>query len=304
MKKYLNDFNHFIQFIDPKSELTVKSYLTDVRDYIEFLESQDIRTPEMIEYRHITSYMASIQSRYAPATLQHKVVSIRQFHQYLVKTNVTQHDPTQYMNLKNQGQRLPYIAENEAIVTLLSFARKTPKDTFDYALLIIMYRCGLRVSECTNLTFSNYYPQEKLLRIVGKGNKQRVIPMTQDVQEALDTYIQLVRPVWLVSSSEYIFVGSKGNQVTRQYIHNMIKLRSKEMNLSTAISAHTLRHAFATSILDVGVDLRVIQELLGHQDIRTTQIYTHVSKDALKKEYDQFLVGTFANKGGNTDEEI
>ncbi|WP_267128101.1 tyrosine-type recombinase/integrase [Erysipelothrix piscisicarius] len=174
----------------------------------------------------------------------------------------------------------------------------------DYAILMLLYRCGLRVSECVHLEFSHVYIDQQWLRILGKGNKERMIPLSEDAIDSLNDYLNDIRPQWLIQSSDRIFINAKGKGISRQYIDSMIKSRCKEMGITTPISAHTLRHSFATAILDTGVDLRIIQELLGHQDISTTQIYTHVNKKTLKREYDQYLKGGFSNQGGNRDEEI
>ena len=305
MKQYLSSFEHFISYIDPRSNLTIKSYSNDVKHYLEYLDTHDIKSLDDISYHTINGYISTLNQTYEFATIQHKIVSIRQFHKFLVNTGRSQHDPTQYLSLKRKGSRLPHIASDTSIIKLLSFTRETSKDIFDYAILMVLVRCGLRVSECTNLVFNQIYADEKWLRIVGKGNKERMVPISDDALDALNEYLTLVRPTWLVKDSDFVFINAKGKQVTRQYINNMIKLRSKELDIRENLTPHSLRHYFASGILDAGVDLRVIQELLGHQDISTTQIYTHVQNKALKRDYDKFLKADFMNnddKGENRDE--
>ncbi|QIK70052.1 tyrosine-type recombinase/integrase [Erysipelothrix sp. HDW6C] len=304
LKQYLIEFNHYIRFIDPKASLTVVSYNNDIQHYINYLEEQGMNDIESITYHDISGYITALNDTYEFASIQHKIVSIRQFHQFLVRSGKATHDPTQYMSLKRQGKRLPHVASDHALQTLFKMDIATGKDILDYAVLILLYRCGLRVSECVNLTFAQVYKQEKWLRIVGKGDKERMIPISDDALNALYRYIDTVRPHWVVQASEFIFIGKKGTQLTRQYVHNMIKLRCKELGIFEPISAHTLRHSFATGILEAGVDLRIIQELLGHSDIATTQIYTHVKNKTMKREYTKYLTGGFSNKGGNNDEEI
>lgn len=303
LQQYLVAFEHFISYIDPRSELTILSYSNDISHYLSFLEQEGVNAIEEVTYDIINRYLQSLSSDYEFSTIQHRIVSIRQFHQFLINTGRMQHDPTQYLSLKRKGSRLPHIASDNAIAKLLSFDRETPKDIFDYALLMTLLRCGLRVSECTDLTFNQIYNEEKWLRIVGKGNKERMVPISQDALDAINQYIDVVRPLWIITNTDFIFVNSKGKHVTRQYINNMIKLRSKKLAIYEKITPHTLRHYFASSILDAGVDLRVIQELLGHQDVSTTQIYTHVQNKALKRDYDKYLSGGFINsKKGEENE--
>ncbi|MDE8276115.1 tyrosine-type recombinase/integrase [Erysipelothrix rhusiopathiae] len=304
MKNKANDFIHYLQFIDPKAALTVASYRNDLNQYIEYLEHESVSSLESVDAEVIRKYIDDIKNDYAASTIQHKIVVIRQFHQYLLNSGQLQHNPTAFVSLKNKGTRLPTIVSDDTIRKLFSFDRVTGKDFMDYAILLLLYRCGLRVSECVHLEFSQVYLDQKWLRILGKGNKERMIPLSIDAIDGLSEYINIIRPQWMIQPTEQIFINAKGKGISRQYIDSMIKSRCKEMGILTPISAHTLRHSFATAILDTGVDLRIIQELLGHQDISTTQIYTHVNKKTLKREYDQFLKGGFSNQGGNRDEEI
>lgn len=304
MKNKVNGFIHYIQFIDPKSTLTVASYRNDLNHYINYLNKNEVETLNDVEAQTIRKYIHELKEDYAMSTIQHKIVVVRQFHQYLLNSGQLNHDPTTFISLKNKGTRLPNTVSEETINILFSFERREGKDYLDYAILMLLYRCGLRVSECVNLEFSQLYRDQQWLRILGKGNKERMIPLASDALCAINEYIDVIRPQWSIQQTEHIFINAKGKVISRQYIDSMIKSRCKEMGIMTPISAHTLRHSFATAILDTGVDLRIIQELLGHQDISTTQIYTHVNKTTLKREYDQFLKGGFSNQGGNRDEEI
>ncbi|MEG0328258.1 MAG: tyrosine-type recombinase/integrase [Erysipelothrix sp.] len=296
------EFMHFMRFVDPRSDHTISAYNSDINHYLSYIEQQDIFDLRDISYHNITDYLGVLNEEYEFATIQRKIVSIRQFHQFLIKSGKITQDPTQYLSLKRQGSRLPKVASQETIQALFSFPITTFKDLYDHTILLMLYRCGLRVSECVDLSFNQIYREEKWIRIIGKGQKERMIPVADDALNALFDYIENVRPSWVTSQSPYVFINSKGKRLTRQYVDQMIKRRCKHAGLDS-ISAHTLRHSFATGILEQGVDLRIIQELLGHSDIATTQIYTHVHQNTMKREYDAYLKGGFSNQGGQKDDE-
>ena len=304
MNELMAEFIYFIQYIDPKSELTIKSYRNDLRAYFAFLKNNNITKITEIDYHLITQYIVSMKDQFTPNTIRHRIVCVRQFHQYCMKMKHTPTDPSSFIAMKNSGSRLPKSLLHDDLVRLLNFPCHDAKDYLDRALLRILYRCGLRVSECVDLTFAQLHSDESWLRIMGKGRKERLVPISEDALEALEYYIDLIRPTLLKDRSDFIFIGLRGGKISRQYVHTMIKSRSRDLNIDSDISAHTLRHSFATDLLAQDTDLRVIQELLGHADISTTEIYTHVSQETLKNEYDLFLTGGFANKGGIDDEEI
>lgn len=300
----LDPFVHFIRYTEPKAELTVVSYTHDVSEYLKYLDEIEIEDVNDIGYSVISEYIQDLDEIFAYSSIQHKIVSIRQFHQFLLKSGRTTLDPSQYLEIKNKGKRLPHVPSKTTVKKLLTFGQEKPKDVLDAAILRILYRCGLRVSELTNLRFNQVYEQEKWLRITGKGNKERMVPIHNDALALLQKYSDTIRPQWEVKKTDTIFINQKGNPISRQYVDSMIKSRCKELGIYENVSAHSMRHAFATDLLEKGVDLRSIQELLGHQDIQTTQIYTHVQQDTLKKEYNNFLKGGFTNKGGNNDDTI
>lgn len=297
----LQDFADYIKYIEPRSPLTIASYVNDIRHYLDYLLSLGHMDVGTISYHDITKYLVGLKATYSDATVSHKAVSIRQFHRFLYKSNVTPTNPSHYISMKKKGERIPKALSEKGLHALFSFERKTTRDEYDFALLLLLYRCGLRVSELVNLQFSQYYREEKWLRVLGKGEKERLIPVFDDASQSLDHYIDVIRPAWIKQPMPYIFVGPKGSRVSRHYIHYMIKTRAKALGLQEDVSAHTLRHSFATSMLDQGVDLRVIQELLGHSDITTTQVYTHVKNETLRKEYDRYLKGGFRKGDKNND---
>lgn len=290
MNKLVDDFIYFIQFVEPRSEATVSSYKHDVIQYIKYLEDEEIETIEDVSYTDVMTYLNTLNVVYKPATISRKVTAIKQFHNYLLRYNRLNFDVTSHVANRSRKTALPKAISVDEVRKLLSFKSEDSHDFMDLAIILILFRCGLRVSECINLEFSQIYQEERWLRIVGKGNKERMVPISEDAFDALQYYIQVIRPTYASQNTNKVFINKKGHQVTRQYVHKMVKLRGEQAGLKHPISPHTLRHTLATSLLNEDVDLRAIQEILGHADIATTQIYTHVNKDKMKAEYDQFLI--------------
>ena len=305
MKNNLADFLHFIKYIEPKEDLTVKSYSSDLRHYLKFLERSGISDLNDVSFREINQYLKSMSDDFALATIQHRAVSIRQFHQYLLQMGSLKTDPSQYLDVKAKGKKIPKIISEESIEKLMSFPIKTNKDQLDYTVLMLLYHSGLRVSELCELSFNQIHLDERWLRIMGKGSKERFVPISKESAIELKKYLKNVRPFYEKTKNDRVFLNELGRSLSRQSVHTMIKYRCQQNNVDENVSAHSLRHRFATSFLESGVDLRFIQELLGHADISTTQIYTHVDVKTMRNEYDQFLQGGFDNgnnKGENSDE--
>lgn len=292
-KKILNDFHHFIRYVQPLSENSVKAYINDVNQYLEFLIEEEIAHLDEVSYDLILVFLTHNQGHHSNATVNRKITALRRFHLYCLKFSHSQINPTTYLSARRKGSKLPKFLSEKTIRKLLSFEKVDAKDYLDYAILLVLFRGGLRVSECVDLQFSQIYQDEKLLRVIGKGNKERMIPIAKDALDALVYYIDKVRPTLIKRNLNYVFISKTGKKITRQYVHEMIQLRREEMGIDQAISAHTLRHSLATSMLDNEVDLRVIQEMLGHSDISTTQVYTHVKTNTIRNEYDQYLKGEF-----------
>lgn len=305
MKNNLADFLHYIKYVEPKAELTVQSYSSDLRHYINFLQTNEIKDFKDVSFNEINHYLKSLKEDFTLSTIQHRAVSIRQFHQYLLQMGVLKSDPSQYLDVKAKGKTIPKIISEDTLEKLFSFPIKNNQDQMDLTILMLLYHSGLRVSELCALTFNQLYLDERWLRILGKGSKERLVPLSKESAEELKAYLNDVRPFLDTNKSDLIFLSKKGRTLSRQSVHTMIKYRCNQQEIKENVSAHSLRHRFATSFLERGVDLRFIQELLGHADISTTQIYTHVNIKTMRNEYDKFLPGGFddeKNKGENKDE--
>lgn len=297
MVTVLNDYLYHIQYTQPKSENTVDAYRIDLEHFLEYLQSIEIKKFEDLSYEILLTYINELNEIYASNSIDRKIASIRNLFKYLIQYNIIDTNITAYLKNKKRPLQLPKSLNESQLNQLLSFKKEDAKDYLDIAILTLLFKTGIRVSECVNLTFSQVYEEERWLRIIGKGNKERMVPIDEDTLSKLQYYTRTIRPTLSNKGSNRVFITLRGNPVTRQYIHTMIQKRRMETNLTQEVSAHTLRHSLATNLLQNDVDLRVIQEILGHTDIATTQIYTHVSNETVKNEYDKYLNANFSKKG-------
>ncbi|HEY4538112.1 MAG TPA: tyrosine-type recombinase/integrase [Erysipelothrix sp.] len=300
-KRLLQAFIDTIAYLDPRSQNTVQAYAYNLSNFVAYLETKDIAVTACTK-KDITNYLNEIKADYAPASLRQIAVSIRQFYQYLLRFNYMNYDPSENLVFARQENRLPKVPRQSAIEKLLNYRLEKGSDYMDQALLLLMAQSGLRVSEAIALKFNNVYEQERWIRILGKGNKERMIPISQEALKNMQEYVRIERPLRLKSNQDLIFLNTKGKALSRQYVYDMIQKRRTKLGIKEEISPHMLRHYFATRFLEEGVDLKIIQDLLGHSDITTTQIYTHLDTKTLKNEYDTFLEGGFLKEGVNDDE--
>jgi integrase/recombinase XerD len=223
----------------------------------------------------------------APATLQRKVACLRSFYRHLRRDGIVDHDPTAELRAPRKSQKLPHVLSRGEVSRLLSAPRGTdPAMLRDRALLELMYACGLRASEATGLEMGDIDIKHGILRARGKGSKERLVPVGREAVNAVKAYVERGRPT-LVGLREQgtLFVNQRGGALTRQGLYKIVQRHARAAGLDGKMSPHTLRHTFATHLLAGGCDLRAVQEMLGHADIATTQIYTHLSAERLKDVY-------------------
>lgn len=301
---YVDLFLNHLRFTDPVSDATLEAYGRNLRSYLAYMNENNYNLSE-IHYQDIVEFLKSMQKRgYAVTSIHQVSVSIRQFHQYLKRFGYLDYDPSEHLSVRGRERRLPKALSDDAYKKLMEYELETSDDYMDQAIFMLMAHSGLRVSEALSLEFSHYYPRERWMRIVGKGQKERMVPISKENVQVLEKYLKNVRPERLQTQSDRLFISRKGLPVSRQYVHQKLQKRKLKMKIDEPVSAHRLRHRFASSFLEKGVDLRMIQELLGHEDISTTQIYTHVQKESLKKDYDQYLKGGFYYRKDEDDEKI
>jgi integrase/recombinase XerD len=222
-----------------------------------------------------------------PATLQRKVACLRSFYRHLRRQNLIADDPTAHLKAPRQGRRLPQVLSRDEVGRLLEQPRGTEAPALrDRALLELMYACGLRASEAISLELGDVDLEAGILRARGKGSKERLVPIGSDAARALAVYLQRARPRLAGDRMEpRLFLNHRGAGLTRQGLYKIVQRHARSAGLAAKMSPHTLRHTFATHLLAGGCDLRSLQEMLGHADIATTQLYTHLSAERLKDVY-------------------
>ena len=222
-------------------------------------------------------------------SISRNVSCLKSFYKFLVIEKFITNNVSDSLFLPKIRKALPNILTEEEVLKLLDIELITPFDYRNKAMLELMYATGLRVSELVKVKLQDIDFNDDIIRTFGKGSKERIIPIGEYAKEYLKKYIELYRPLLLIKgNSDYVFINNHGSNMTRQGFFKIIKKIAKEKDIKSEISPHTLRHSFASHLLKYGADLRTIQELLGHSDISTTQIYTHISHEELKKNYEEY----------------
>lgn len=271
---------------------TLEAYSADLRQLAEHLAQSGVALTDA-QHGDLAGFLAGLAAGdgerppVAAATLQRKAASIRSFYRHLRRERIIEHDPAGELRGPGRGQRLPKVLSREQAFKLLSAPRGTdPAALRDRALLELMYACGLRISEAAGMEVGDIDLQEGILRARGKGSKERLVPVGREAVAAVGVYLQRGRPALVgLRSESHLFVNRRGRGLTRQGLYEIIGRHARAAGLERAMSPHTLRHTFATHLLAGGCDLRSLQEMLGHADLATTQVYTHLSTQGLKDAY-------------------
>ena len=270
--KVLEEYLIYINNVKNYSQNTIKSYNSDIKHYFENTENVG----------EFSSYLKHLnKNKYSKTSINRKITSIRTFLSWAVDNNYFNQNQIKIVNNLKVEKKLPNVLTSSYINRLLdNLPESSEKDIRDKAILELMYSSGLRVSEVSNLTL-NSINKNNSIRVLGKGSKERVLPMTKRAYVSTKKYIETSRPKFENDKSKnYLFLGVRGGQLSDREIRRIVKFR-------TGTFPHSIRHTFATHLLEGGADLRIVQELLGHNDPSTTQIYTHVSKKQLQKKYKQ-----------------
>lgn len=289
-KDILEKYQIYLLTVKQKEEkTTVSSYIEDIYKYLEYMENNKIKTALDIEYQNITNYLKYLDNNnYETSSIIRKIVSIKLFHKYLSEEYKIKDVSSKIINPRLR-RKLPNILTIEEVDNLLDIKLNT---TFDYrnkAMLELMYSSGLRVSELVDLKLNNIDLDNGYVRCLGKGKKERIIPIGEIAIEYLKKYINEYRNSMKKGYyTENVFLNNHGKNITRQGFFLIIKNIAKEKNIDKNITPHMLRHSFATHLLNNGANLRTIQEMLGHSSITTTQIYTNVSNDIIKENYELY----------------
>lgn len=293
MEDQIKDFMHFLIVEKGLANNTIVSYQRDLKSYQKYIMNvENITSWNDIQRAQIIHFLAYLKDQGKSAkTLARHVASIRAFHQFLLREKVADQDPSVHVETPQMERTLPKVLSLQEVETLLD----TPKlnDHYGYrdkAMLELLYATGIRVSELISLDIGNVHLTMGFVRCIGKGNKERIIPIGRAATEAIEQYLEKGRPHFVSKKyrDEALFLNHHGKRMSRQGFWKILKKLTMEAGIQKELTPHTLRHSFATHLLENGADLRAVQEMLGHADISTTQIYTHVSKTRMKDVYKQF----------------
>jgi|TARA_R110000737_G_scaffold344050_1_gene370785 integrase/recombinase XerD len=285
-ERYIKQFVAYLKIEKGLAENSIFAYQRDVQKLISFCdyENKDVTS---IEYSDLNNFIGMLYDLGLSPRSQARIISgIKQFYGFLLLDDIIKTDPSESLEMPKLGRKLPEVLSIEEIDQLISaIDLSKPEGHRNKAILETLYSCGLRVSELVNLKFSDLFFDEGFIRVIGKGNKQRLVPSSPSVEKEINFYKTSTRNhLNVVKGSENIvFLNRRGAQLTREMIFTIIKNLSKEIGLTKNVSPHTFRHSFATHLLEGGANLRAIQEMLGHESITTTEIYTHLDQSFLKE---------------------
>ncbi len=290
MDDLLDAFLHYEAVERGLAENTVASYRRDLLSFLVFIDKSGITSLQQTNRMHIQAFLLEQHNEgKATATLSRCVASIRAFYTFLLQERIVDHDPAVYVRSPKLARKLPHVLTMDEVSALL--ATPDPATAIglrDKAMFEVLYATGIRVSELTSLNVSDVNLSASFLRCIGKGSKERIIPLGRLARHAVIEYTLRARHSLLRDKEELsLFVNHLGDRLTRQGFWKIIKKYAKMAGITQDITPHTLRHSFATHLLENGADLRAVQEMLGHADISTTQIYTHVTTTRLKDVYDK-----------------
>jgi integrase/recombinase XerD len=287
----LDQFINYLLVEKGLSENTIAAYSADLTCYLDFLTKQGIVDMTDADTAVLLKHLIVLRNRgLGPRSRSRHLVAIRGFYRFLVHEKVLDNNPAKMVDLPKIGRKLPEVLNVEKVVQLLNAPdASTPTGLRDGAMLELLYAAGLRVSELVQVTTTNVNLEACFVRVLGKGSKERVVPIGQTAQKRIDLYLKRGRsPLIKGRPSPYLFVSRLGKPLTRQGFWKILKHTALKAGISKNITPHTLRHSFASHLLERGADLRSVQVMLGHVDISTTQIYTHVAPERLKAVHTQY----------------
>jgi integrase/recombinase XerD len=289
----IEDFIHYLVVERGLAPNTIESYKRDLVKYAEYLKKvETVSSFEEVTREHIIAFMRyMMENGKSSKTIARHIASIRSFHQFLLREHIMDKDPSVHIETPQVERTLPKVLSPDEVEALLTAPdESTPFGRREKAMLELLYATGIRVTELMNLNVEDVHMTMGFVRCIGKGDKERIVPMGKMASEALQKYIEESRPKLLKRNQkeEALFLNHHGRRLTRQGFWKILKKLALSAQIEKELTPHTLRHSFATHLLENGADLRAVQEMLGHADISTTQIYTHVTKKRLKDVYNEF----------------
>lgn len=292
LNESIEDYFHYLQIERGLSDNTLTSYRRDIEHYSRYVSKviqkstwNAVSRSDIVGFLHILRDDGKSSS-----TIARTISSIRSFHQFLIREQLTHHDPTVHIELPRKDRKLPDILSSQEVDQLLAIKDNTLLGIRNKAMLELLYATGLRVTELITLKVSDLHLTMGFVRCLGKGSKERIVPLGDVAKKSLEIYLEDARGELVKRGNDknILFVNQHGRPLTRQGFWKILKTIARKNGLQKTITPHTLRHSFATHLLENGADLRSVQEMLGHTDISTTQIYTHVTRTRLKDVYQTY----------------
>ena len=292
MNEHLRSYIHFLELEKNAAKNTIASYQLDISRYLDVLEGKGIDFPKAVKPRHISEFLGMLNDvGLSPRSISRNLSSVKMFHKFLVGEGIIKTDPTQQIDPPKRSKLLPDVLSQIEIDTILQQPNVTELlGIRDKAILETMYATGMRVTEITTLRLSNVFKDDGIVRVFGKGSKERLVPIGRSALEWITKYRNEVRNRLSKKGKgqDVLFLNARGTPMSRMAIWNIVQTYTKKSGIKKEVHPHTFRHSFATHLLEGGADLRAVQEMLGHSDISTTQIYTHIDREYLKEVHRTF----------------
>jgi len=286
IEKRLDDFLHYLRLSRGLSQNTLESYRFDLKKYFEYLKKQKISDLNSVTSENISGFVHTLIELKATSKARH-LSAIRTFHKYLLNEEYCDSNPAELIDSPKLGRRLPSTLTPQEMEKILE--QPYSRDDLgirDKAVLEFLYATGVRISEMINFTRKNFLPGVGWVRVLGKGYKERLVPIGKEAEKAVKEYLKKSRPhIAKPRSEDIMFLNRWGKKLTRMGAWKIIKRYIHQAGIKKKVSPHTIRHSFATHLIEGGADLRAVQEMLGHADISTTQVYTHIDRDFIKQEH-------------------
>ena len=292
MNIFLKEYLSVLKLEKNLSDNTVASYRNDIRSFLQFVESRKIDDPSAIKQNHISDFFKSLKEvGLSSSSAARYYSSLKGFFTYLLLSRYITENPIEKVSSPKLAKNLPSVLTVEEIDSVLS--KPDTKDKLglrDKAVLELLYACGTRVSELINIKISDLFFDDEVIRVFGKGSKERIIPIGSSAVKWINKYLKESRVLLMkkTKSENYLFLNNRGTKLSRMGVWKIVARYVKEAGIEKEVHPHTFRHSFATHLLEGGADLRAVQEMLGHADISTTQIYTHIDRDYIKQVHKEF----------------
>lgn len=281
------EYQHYLVVNQMKAKPTIDRYQTVLKQYQAFLSEKNILLIEEVTTVTLQEYLVTLNQKYQNKTISQSISIIRNFHNYISQNFSHVENPALKLKTITTSSKLPkFFSENELKLFFETF-QDNETDTFHKAIFELLYATGLRISELVKLTFHELNTSNQMLKIIGKGNKERIIPIAKFSLDILEDYL-VIRKKWNKKQLPQVFIKENGTVISRQYVWNVMKKQLILANLSDELSSHSFRHTFATDLLNNEADLRIVQELLGHSSVTTTQIYTHITNKRVSDLYNKY----------------